>query len=259
MIYFHLEVNMGNQVNIGDQNTQQVGQNPMNQNVQIPEKPKVNYWMISTMVLLILFLGGVGVLILNLKSQRTADTAQAPNLTESVTSTPTSIPVDYVSSPQLLPSPMDSANWKSFLFLCTACNGYPNYTIQYPIDWVLEEKTEGGIGSIKLVASGHTIFIQEPGVGYDRCLYSDSKPFEGPSVKFGSYIEIKTSDDGILRRPQQTSQENELTLCGQSTEGDFYTVSKYGTIKYHFTKGVDKSLLNVMDKIVGTLRLDSQR
>lgn len=248
---------MENQVNIGDQNAQQVGQDPVNQNAQIPEKPKVNYWMFSTIVLSILFLGSLGALILNLKFQRAAGTAQTPTLTENVTSTPTSIPVDSAGSPQL--SPTDSMNWKSFHFLCSACNGYPNYTIQYPNDWILDEKVEGGIGSIKLTASGHTIFIQEPWAGYDRCLYSDSKPFEGPSVKFGSYIEIKSSDGGILRRPQQTSQENELTVCGRSTEGDFYTVSKYGTIKYQFSKSIDKSVLSVMDKIIETLKLDSQR
>lgn len=33
---------MENQINVGDQNAQQVGQNPVNQPVQIPEKPKIN-------------------------------------------------------------------------------------------------------------------------------------------------------------------------------------------------------------------------
>lgn len=47
---------MENQINMGDQNTQQLGQNPISQPVQIPEKPKVNYWMISTILLLVIFL-----------------------------------------------------------------------------------------------------------------------------------------------------------------------------------------------------------
>ena len=42
---------MENQVNIGDQNTQQIEQNPVSQNIQIPEKPKVNYWMVATIIL----------------------------------------------------------------------------------------------------------------------------------------------------------------------------------------------------------------
>ena len=59
MIYFHLELHMENQINIGNQNTQQIGQNPVNQPIQIPKNSKVNYWMISTILLIvILVLGG---------------------------------------------------------------------------------------------------------------------------------------------------------------------------------------------------------
>lgn len=47
---------MENQINAGDQNVQQIGQNPVSQPVQIPEKPKINYWMISTIVLMLFIL-----------------------------------------------------------------------------------------------------------------------------------------------------------------------------------------------------------
>jgi len=52
MIYFYLEVKMANQVNMSDQNAQQIGQNPVNQPVQIPEKPKTNYLVIGLVVLI---------------------------------------------------------------------------------------------------------------------------------------------------------------------------------------------------------------
>lgn len=51
---------MENQINVSDQNTQQVGQNPVSQPVQIPEKPKFNYWIISTLTLAVLLLGIFG-------------------------------------------------------------------------------------------------------------------------------------------------------------------------------------------------------
>jgi hypothetical protein len=41
---------MENQVNIGNQNTQQIGQNPANQLVHNPEKPKINLWMITSLI-----------------------------------------------------------------------------------------------------------------------------------------------------------------------------------------------------------------
>ncbi len=49
---------MENQVDVSNQNTQKVGQNPVNQPVQIPEKLKVNYWMILAIILLIVLIGG---------------------------------------------------------------------------------------------------------------------------------------------------------------------------------------------------------
>lgn len=47
---------MENQPNTDNQNAQQIGQNPVAQPVQIPEKPKVNYWIISTVILFVLLI-----------------------------------------------------------------------------------------------------------------------------------------------------------------------------------------------------------
>lgn len=53
---------MENQINVSDQNTRQIGQNTVSQPVQVPEKPKINYWMISMLVLLLVFIGLFGAL-----------------------------------------------------------------------------------------------------------------------------------------------------------------------------------------------------
>ena len=60
MIYFHLEVKMENQINMGDQNTQQIGQNSVSQQVVTPEKPKINYFAISGVILFCLVVFGFG-------------------------------------------------------------------------------------------------------------------------------------------------------------------------------------------------------
>jgi len=49
---------MENQTNVCDQNTQQIEKNPVGPPVQFSEKPKINYWMILTIVLLILIISG---------------------------------------------------------------------------------------------------------------------------------------------------------------------------------------------------------
>ena len=51
---------MENQTNVSDQNTQQIGQNPVSQPVQIPEKPRINYLIISLVVLICFVVFGVG-------------------------------------------------------------------------------------------------------------------------------------------------------------------------------------------------------
>lgn len=66
MLYFFIEIHMENQINVGDQNAQQIGQNINNQPVQIPEKSKVNYWMISTLILAVLFFGILSLYVFSL-------------------------------------------------------------------------------------------------------------------------------------------------------------------------------------------------
>jgi len=60
MVYFFIEIHMENQTNVSDQNTQQIGQNPVSQPVQIPEKPRINYLIISLVVLICFVVFGVG-------------------------------------------------------------------------------------------------------------------------------------------------------------------------------------------------------
>lgn len=51
---------MENQINVVDQNTQQIGQDPVNHPVQIPEKPKANYLLVGLVVLVCFVIFGLG-------------------------------------------------------------------------------------------------------------------------------------------------------------------------------------------------------
>jgi len=82
---------MENQINVGDQNTQQIGQNLASQPAQIPEKPKKNYWMISTILLLVILVGGMVWFGINLKSKSKLSSNQqitTPGLTNQATTQP---------------------------------------------------------------------------------------------------------------------------------------------------------------------------
>lgn len=60
MLYFSIQIHMENQINVGDQNTQQIGQNSANKPISIQEKPKVNYLVIGIVVLVCFIVFGLG-------------------------------------------------------------------------------------------------------------------------------------------------------------------------------------------------------
>lgn len=59
---------MENQTSVGDQDSQQIERSVNNQSVQLPEKPKLNYWMVSTVLLMVIILLAGGIWLLKNKA-----------------------------------------------------------------------------------------------------------------------------------------------------------------------------------------------
>lgn len=119
---------MENQINVGDQNPQQVGQNPVGQPVEIQEKPKVNYWMISTILLIVILLGWSGFYVLNageqLKSQQATTEPPVKN-----TSTQQPITIEPIKTGNWQLKTVDKSNLDNFLdlYLVEANGGEETY------------------------------------------------------------------------------------------------------------------------------------
>lgn len=92
---------MENQVNIGDQNSQQMGANRANQLMEIRPKPKVNYWIVSTVIFTVLFFGMVGFYLI-----KTQELEEETNISILPTVVPT-------GTPMLLPTGSE-LNWKMY-------------------------------------------------------------------------------------------------------------------------------------------------
>ena len=108
---------MENQINVGDQNTQQIRQNSISKPAPVPEKPKVNYWMVSTFIL-IAILVVVGFYVFNLKNNYSG---RADQQTISINNpTPTTLTIPTSSE---LPN-----NWRTYT------SSKYNYSITYPQD-----------------------------------------------------------------------------------------------------------------------------
>lgn len=128
-------------MNVGNQNTQQIGQNPVCQPMITPEKSKVNYWMISTLVLL-LGLVFSGIYILSLKNRATSSTNQSSFSKNEPTTTP--IPSPQAPSPVAEPLSVPEANT---LYLGT-------YNGKEAVFLLTEQKVNSNIGWLQLSESG---------------------------------------------------------------------------------------------------------
>lgn len=122
MIYFHLEMKMENQINMGDQNTQQIGQNPVNQSEAVQEKPKTNYFVIGAVVLICFVVFGFGGYYLGTQRSNSPQGSQFPvpsstpsaaTSTQSIT-TPTNEP-EVTQRPIVTTKPISiPSNWKKY-------------------------------------------------------------------------------------------------------------------------------------------------
>lgn len=115
---------MENQTNVGNQNTQQIEQNLVNQRVSVPEKPKMNYVVKGVIVLTCFILIGFGGYYLGKQS---SNSQQSNNLNQSQ-ATPTGI--SQVSNPTTNPSPTSTGvaipGWNNYV------NTKHGYSLQYP-------------------------------------------------------------------------------------------------------------------------------
>ncbi len=98
---------MENQINVGGQNDQQVGQNPFNQPAQYQEKPKLNYLMIGLIVLFCFLIFGLGGYYLGTQTQNKPSSSDSILPTRTVTS-PTLTPAPPTNTPTLQPTTIKS-------------------------------------------------------------------------------------------------------------------------------------------------------
>jgi len=113
---------MENQMNVGNQNTQQIGQNPFNQPVISPEKPKTNFLLISGIVLACFIVFGVGGYFLGTKQWSTKNSAPTITQTPSISQ----IPSQTTTS---------TSDWKTYTITTEPTLDLTNYTVNVPTSW----------------------------------------------------------------------------------------------------------------------------
>ena len=112
---------MQNQINMGDKNTQQIGQNDVNQPIDTPEKPRISYLMIGGVILTCLVVFGFGGYYLGKQTSNT-DLVSESNLTQ-------------VPSPAPSKGSDKTADWTSYDITTEPSLGYVDYVVKVPSSW----------------------------------------------------------------------------------------------------------------------------
>jgi len=203
---------MENQVNIGNQNKQQVGQNLINQPSVNPlrEKPKVDYLMIAGVVLACCVIFGFGGYFLGTMKFSTKNSVSEPSLTE------TSL------SPSNTPASDETVNWK--LYSNTAFN----YSLKHPMNWQIRAKGEApSTFSSPFFSSPCTydqgdlctqINVQATDMEDDPDYYKTLQPFD-PSFTINL----------TGQKPDKVSNKISMKVAGEDAVGFDYYQSNYGT------------------------------
>lgn len=175
---------MQNQINAGNQSSQQIGQNPINQPMITPEKHGLNYWMISTIILLFVAVYG-SFYVASLRNQLNIVNSSQNNQTASQIPTiflPTSTPIPK-SQPVVTEQPKVEWTRKQF---ATA------WDIEFPKGWEIHDDglIEGNIW-IQGNYSGNTYQI---GMGYPTALgYNIPDEVPSENITLDQWVEHEIS------------------------------------------------------------------
>ena len=120
---------MESQINVGDQNTQQVGQNPPSQPIINSNKPKINYLIVGVVILVGFIIFGVGGCYLGKKS------IEPSQVTTGVQNKQTQVPL-------ATSTPAETANWKTYT------NEKYKFSLRYPQNFYYKDINQTNTSSV---------------------------------------------------------------------------------------------------------------
>jgi len=235
----------------------QVDQNLVNSQPLIPVQNKVNYWMVSTIVLVILIVVTVAILLLS-RNQK-----QNLNIESNVSPTPTSHDSASTQQTSNIPTSTNTDTSDKVNDLQTYTNNALTasvYTVTFPIGqsgWILKHTTsvDPYYTQNQNLSDELTIEQNTRKSGPGACLFKDSPNFDGPGQKFNSYVEFQLGSR-VARRAEieTTTQEgkDKYIICQKEKSSDYFvSITEFGYISYDVSTG---SNVEDVDSIIKTLK-----
>lgn len=120
---------MENQINIDNQSTQEIRQNPVNKSAPILEKPRLNYWMVSIIIFTVFSFIGIGTSFLISKQVKKSQIFPTPvkQTTNTISTATTTISAGKQEAPQ-----------GGEIYQ----NNQLNISFNYPSDWLVTEEND---------------------------------------------------------------------------------------------------------------------
>jgi len=276
---------MENQINAGDQNTQQIGQNPVSQPMQLMEKPKVNYWMIITFVLLIILVVG-GMYTFNLAA-KFSNSKNANKISPTTNTEPT--PITTVTA-----SPTNNVVWKTQIIPIQHESAFlgsktVNLEMKIPTDWTIQTSqitTDLANSTIKncsistiiskdqsmkatfapictgwsaqySVWPGDTVIALQQKRGGNDGLHNFYRVRVTSSVNNYNYVDAMTEPDRPLDKNKD--QVMDALLIGYAppneSKDDFFFIAAHLTANYSGQTSARDNFLSVVDQIAASITL----
>lgn len=165
--------------------------------------------------------------------------------------------------PETLPSDMTTPTPKAAKTIkagLDASSGlsFTKYQINVLGGWTESHSTtnEGTwVDTLTLTKGTAQLKIFQAATGGAMCLYTDDPDFEGPSSRYDSFGEITTSDNVILRRGWNTTDNGTtkgFTFCQKGTES-FGQPTVFGHMSLTTPANPDGAILEEVDAMVASL------
>lgn len=164
------------------------------------------------------------------------------------------------TEPQALqPSPLPQATETPTPFLQKEVSGggvlnFKAYTLSVPEGWIVSRESEkDDIDRLTLSKDGYEIRIMQGATGGSLCLYPGDLDVEGPSVRYTTYVVIKTQDGDVFRR-SGVEKPTGYTICRMQDDGSYIQPTNFGHISYAFPDDYQVDILSEMDSIISSLK-----
>lgn len=225
----------------------------------VPAKKNMNIWMIISIVLVIILLGGGAYLLGKSGFSSGQDSMPQQQVTTStiqVTPTSTPIPTTSQAAPTtatIPTTPVTKINAGGF-------GSFPKYTIIIPQGWQ-QEVTTNNFQNLLTITNGNDQYqlqINQASMDNGLCSYPGATPEPG-SQQYTAFVPLAINGDSTYYRRSKSqipypNGEDQYWICQENSASSYSFVTTFGSILYMAPTNPEQQTLLQMDQMVQSIQ-----